>query len=269
MSKRNRVTLKKFFGKGMLPSEDHFHDLIDSTLNTIDEGFQKTPEKGLEISSLGLYERLISLCRNDQPVWLIGYDGAQDTLLFKKKTAEGETLTLSLAADGNVGVKKKEPQYDLDVGGVIRATGRIGIPLSSRTSVPADGEWHNITDELSGCQAFEVVAGAGKPKHGKYAIVHTVAMNTFNPKGFLFNFLNIKKRIRCHHAYYRSFSDKLSFRWHGKDRKYHLQLRSNSDYGDGIRIRYYLTRLWFDEDMSESLPDLGSQETTEPRPSVR
>lgn len=262
MAKRNRATLKKFFSKGMLPSEDNFHDFVDSTLNMIDEGFNKTPEKGLEISSLGLYEQLISLCRNDQPVWLVGYDGARDTLLFKKTNAQGETLALSLAPTGNVGIKQKNPQYDLDVGGVVRATGRIGVPLSGHASVPADGQWYNITDELSGCQAFEVVAGVGKPKHGKYALLHTVAMNTFNPKGFLFNFLSFKNRIRCHHAYYRSFGDKLKLRWHGESRKYHLQLRSNSDYGDGIHIRYYLTQLWFDEDMSESAQDSGSQETT-------
>lgn len=255
MAKRNRATLRKFFGKGMLPSENHFHDLIDSTVNIVDQGFNKTEETGLEISSLGNHERLISLSRNDQPVWSIGYDGTKDTLLFKKLTDKEEILALSLAANGNVGVKQNDPAYDLDVGGVIRSTGRIGIPLSSQTWVPANGEWHNITNELSGCQAFEVMAGVGKPKHGKYALLHTVAMNTFHPTGFLFNFLNIKKRIRCQHAYYRSFRDKLKLRWYGENRRYHLQIRSNSDYGDGIRIRYYLTRLWFDEDMSDSLSD--------------
>ena len=92
MAKRNRATLRKFFGKGMLPSENHFHDLIDSTVNIVDQGFNKTEETGLEISSLGSHERLISLSRNDQPVWSIGYDGTKDTLLFKKLTDEGEIL---------------------------------------------------------------------------------------------------------------------------------------------------------------------------------
>lgn len=257
MTKRNRDTLKTFFKKGSLPSEDQFHDLIDSALNTIDEGFNKAPEYGFEISSLGSYDRLLSFCRNnDRPLWLVSYDRDQDKLLFKNAREE---VVLSLSPDGHVGVNNKDPEWPLDVGGVIRAEGRIGVLLTKEKSIPADGRWHDISPDLSGCQAFEVMAGAGKKKSGKYALMHAFALNTYHPKGFFFNFLNFKNRIKYHQAYYRSFSDRLKLRWSGENRKYTLQLRSNSDYGDGTRIKYYLTRLWFDEAMDESapLPDGG------------
>lgn len=39
-------------------------------------------------------------------------------------------------------------------------------------------------------------------------------------------------------------------------------MKSNSDYGDGVKIRYYLTQLWFDEDMSESWQDVGKNEVS-------
>jgi len=256
MAKRNRATLKKFFKQGALPSEDYFHDLIDSTLNMADEGFDKSPAKGLEISSLGNYDNLISFCRNDQPIWLVGYDGAQNKLLFR---GEGnKTATLSLASDGKVGINTKDPEWPLDIGGVIRAEGRIGITPTKQQTVPADGQWHDITDVLTGCQAFEVMAGVGKKRTGRYALLHAIALNTFNPTGLWFNFLNLKKRIRCHQAHYRSFRDRLKLRWHGENRKYVLQLRSNSDYEGDAQIRYYLTKLWFDEDMSESLSQSDS-----------
>ena len=50
MAKQNRETLKRFFGVGKLPTEEHFADLVDSSLNIIDEGFDKTDEFGFEIT---------------------------------------------------------------------------------------------------------------------------------------------------------------------------------------------------------------------------
>lgn len=253
MSKRNRATLKKFFKQGSLPSEEYFHDLIDSTLNLTDDGLEKSPAKGLELSTLGNSDSLISFFRNDQRMWLVGYDGEQNKLLFR---GEGnEVATLSLLPDGKLGINTKDPEWPLDVGGVIRAEGRIGIIPTKHQSIPADGQWHNITGVLTGCQAFEVMAGVGKQRTGRYALMHAIALNTFNPFGAWFNFLNFKKRIRCHQAHYRSFRDRLKLRWYGTNRRYVLQLRSNSDYEGDTQIRYHITKLWFDEDMSGSMPE--------------
>ena len=83
MAKKNRSTLKRYFRTGALPSEDHFDDLIDSTLNTIDEGFDKTPENGFEISLVGDHRRLISFFKRGSvrdAVWTIDYDADHDRL---------------------------------------------------------------------------------------------------------------------------------------------------------------------------------------------
>ena len=86
------------------------------------------------------------------------------------------------------------------------------------------------------------------------------AMNTFDPRGMFFNFLNAKKRINYHHAYYRSRSDKLKLRWKNEaGHDYRLQLRSNSNYGDGIQIKYYITKLWFDAEMSASRVQIDNE----------
>lgn len=252
MAKRNRDTLKHFFSKGSLPSEDQFHDLIDSAVNQIDEGFDKSPDNGLEITPAGNRDSLISFFRSqdpERPIWSIDY-GAGDGLDF---TQQAKKVTpLSLGADGKVGIGNTAPKWQLDVGGVIAATGRIGVYRQG--TVPADGQWHDLTDGLDGVHAFELIAGAGKRKSGRYALIHAFALNCFNPRGWFFNFLNRKKAIDSRQSYYRSTSDKLKLRWRGDDKKYFLQIKSNSDYGDGIRISYYITRLWFDEDMSGSRP---------------
>lgn len=46
----NRSTLKGFFQKGKVPTEAHFTNLIDSTLNKLDDGIAKTVEHGLKLA---------------------------------------------------------------------------------------------------------------------------------------------------------------------------------------------------------------------------
>ena len=256
MAKKNRSTLKRYFSEGALPSADQFADLIDSALNTIDEGFDKSPENGFEISLIGEHDRLISFFRNTagkQSVWSISYDKEADRLLFVKPRQEGAAApVVVLDPRGRLGVNTSEPKWSLDVAGVVAAQGRIGANPNKQKTVSADGEWHNITDPLTGCQAFEVMAGAGNKGTGKYALMQAVALNTFNPRGPIFNFFRRKNRIKYNQAYYLSRGHKIKLRWFGKEDDYYLQMRTHCDYGEGIRIRYYLTQLWFDETMGES-----------------
>lgn len=256
MAKKNRSTLKRYFQKGALPSEDQFGDLIDSSLNTIDEGFDKTPENGFEISLLGDHDRLISFFKSSaikDAVWSINYDKDQDRLFFKKTDADVNTPpALTFAKNGNVGINKIDPDFTLDVHGVVSAHGRIGGNASQRITVPADGKWHNITGVLHGCHAFEVMAGVGSKGSGRYALMNAIAINTFNPKGVLFNFFNLKKKIKYHQAYYLSRINRIKLRWFDDGEGYRLQMKTNCDYGGAVKIRFYITSLWFDEDMSES-----------------
>lgn len=261
MAKRNRSTLKNFFREGALPSADQFGDLIDSSLNTIDEGFDKSLENGFEISSIGFHDTLVSFFRNsapDNPLWSISYDRDQDKLIFNKLDEDRNvTPVLVMTPDQRVGINEKNPEWDLDVAGTIRSQGRIGHSLAGQPTIPADGEWHTISGPLSGCNAFEVVAGAGNKGTGRYALMHAIAMNTFNPKGIFFNFLNLKKKIKYSHAYYNGMGNRLKLRWIGTGTEYYLQLRSRSDYGNQCQIRYYITNLWFDSVMKGSIPPSG------------
>ncbi len=263
MAKKNRSTLKHYFREGTLPSEDNFGDLIDSSLNLVDEGFDKTPENGFKLSLVGEHDRLISFFRNladKNAVWSINYDKEQDRLFIKKPDTETPPA-MTFAGDGKVGVNKINPAYALDVNGVVASQGRIGTYPAN--PVPADGKWHNIIGPLTGCHAFEIMAGVGKKGTGKYALMKAVALNTFNPEGWLFNFLNLKKKIKYHQANYRSRSDQIRLRWFkdkNKDNSYYLQMRTHCDYGEGIQIKFYITQLWFDEDMSEPwAPDENEQ----------
>ncbi|HUG26163.1 hypothetical protein [Piscinibacter sp.] len=263
MTSRNRETLRNFFDDGKLPTRDHFGDLIDSMLNMSDEGFRKSAENGVEVATPVGYDALISFYREQSAktaLWSMSYGGDRDQLLFQHGSvgaSRGLPPVLALDARDRVGINTAEPRHALDVAGVVAAQGRLGT-FESAAAQPllADGEWHDLTDVLQGCQAFEVMAGAGHPGGGRFALMQAVALNTFNPTSGWFDFLSRKKRIRCHNAWYGRRCDKLELRWNGssgRNASYTLQIRSKCDYGPGVRIKAHLTRLWFDETMQEGV----------------
>src|SRR6185295_16720848 len=110
---------------------------------------------------------------------------------------------LCLDDQRGVGVGLDAPQAKLDVAGALRCQGRRG---SFQRQVPvaldADGKWQDLTDDLEGCQAFEVMAGTGRPGSERFGLMHAIAMNAYNPTLGIFNFLNRRRGIRTTHAYY-------------------------------------------------------------------
>ncbi len=279
MAKQNRSTLKRYFKTGCLPSEEHFGDLIESSLNPIDEGFDKSPENGFEISLIGKHKRLISFFKAGIPenaVWTIEYDDQNDRLLIRKPVERpaGDEITdqegseqtdersdspvaMTFSGESHVGINNTNPVHTLDVGGVVAAEGRLGANPDNQKTILANGVWQNIKGPLRGCHAIEVMAGVGHEKKGKYALLKALAMNTFNPDGiipwkWMPNFLRWKKRIKTDHAYYLSRGDRIQLQWTTEEDGCFLQMRTCCGYGDGIKIRYYLTTLWVDSLMSES-----------------
>lgn len=254
MSKANRSTLKNYFKKGRMPSEQQFAELIDSMLNMVDEGFDKSAEEGLKVSQLGDNTALISFYHPtdlNRPVWSLTCDKTKGELIIRNGAADA---VLILAADGRVGIGKHMPGAALDVAGVVAAEGRTG---GIRGHAPADGRWHPIVENLAGCQALEVMAGVGKPKTGRYAMVRATAMNAFYPDGVIVKLFNRKRRIRCHHAYYRSRCDRIVLRWQRSQDTYSLALKTKCAYPDDTLVQYSVTRLWFDEAMAGSIPLQG------------
>lgn len=267
MTIRNRQTLRSFFDAGKLPTQDHFGDLVDSMLNMSDEGFRKSAENGVEVSTPVGYDALVTFYREQTAraaLWSIGYGSERDPLLFHKGSVGGAGNTppvLALDADGDthrVGIGLAQPRHALDVAGVVASQGRVGTwrPADPQP-LPADGEWHDLTGDLHGCQAFEVLAGAGHAGSGRFALMRAVAMNTYNPGGGWWAALLGRNRIRCEHAWYGRRCDKLELRWDGTSGRhatYRLQVRSRCDYGSGVLIQATLTQLWFDPTMHGSSP---------------
>ena len=260
MNKKSREVLKGYFQEGALPTADHFASLVESSLNMLDEGFHRSEKNGFEIKLQSSHSpHLISFFQDlveSNPQWSLSYDKDAGKLCFFHRDGDqtGDSV-LTLSDQQQVGINQANPQYDFDVGGVSRTQSRIGGYPTITQTVPADGEWHDITEPLNGCHAFEVMAGAGHRHTGRYGLMHAIAMNAYNPRDWLERIFKFKKKINYTHAFYLSRGNKLKLRWQGSE-QYTLQIKSNCRYGEGIEISFHLTQLWLDSQMIDSQPAL-------------
>lgn len=268
MPKRNRKTLADNFVDGSMPTQDAFADLIDSSVNIVDDGFDKSAEDGIKLAQLGSDGKLVSFYDEitvRDPLWSMsftstGYGGSMGGLKSLNFRCGGDGdggLTLapqvpdvqqeSVPESIRVGVNKRDPVCELDVNGVIAADGRLGRAGGKQCEVRADGQWHPVLVNLDGCHAYEIMAGVGKPRSGRYALLHAFALSTFNSK---------KDNITSHQAHFSSRCDQIQLRWTGSSHDYALEMRTRCSYEQGatekVFVRYYITQLWFDPFMEDS-----------------
>lgn len=235
----NRQSLKAFFGAGTRPTAGHFGSLIDSMVNKLEDGIAKTPEDGLILSSEGkTSDRVLSFYDHMDdalPQWSVELDAKKDhgLSLVAPITETKEHTVLHVQKSGNIGVGTKQPRTTMEVNGVLGTDTRIGT--HKLATVPADGHWHNVLTNLDGCVALEVVAQVGKPKTGKYALLHAYALSTFGRS---------HHKIRKTQAHYGWFWNKIAIRFTGSTYNYSLQLKTRSDYGAAQNIHFHITQLW-------------------------
>lgn len=171
---------------------------------------------------------------------------------------------------GKVGLGKDSPDQLLDVNGLIAAQGRVGTFCEGY--VEADGDWHNVFDAkegLQGCHAYEIMAYAeGVSGAGKYSLMHAIAISTLG---------NSRPKISKTRAYHGKWWNKIDIRWESRPsriaeksagnkkkvffllrwwrslqewleqkdtHKYNLQIRTKSNYGDGLKLYFKVSVLW-------------------------
>lgn len=224
MALLNRQSLLNYFKKGSAPSERHFADLIESTVNIVDDGISREGDSGFRVTPVGRSKRLISFYKNFKqvnPDWSINLDQEQNGgLAFQE---EEKKPVLVLKNGGNVGIDEENPKSKLDVNGVITSKGRMGSLHTGE--VPADGKWYTLVDQIKEPCAYELMVRVdGEKGSGRYALAHVIALNTFG--GPL-----SQGRINKTSTYYGSFFNRLRFRWSGELYNYSLQVKTARHYG--------------------------------------
>jgi len=220
----NRQTLKNYFQKGGFATEKHFIDLIDSSLNMIDDGISINQKQGFKLNPIGFSTRLMSFFKKatqNEPDFTVNIN--QDNVEgLSINNREGDPL-LKFDQNKQIGVHTNEPRFDFDVRGVLGIDSKSGNHIVGE--VDGDGSWQTIISNLDGINGFEVVASIrGKMGSGRYAMAHAIALSTFGGR-------RSKHKIKTTTAYYEKYFHRLSFRWFGEMNSYGLQVRTLKSYG--------------------------------------
>ena len=130
-----RDELKQYFRNGVMPTENHFGYLIDSTINKQEDGFSKDEDNGLRVATLGDSKRLVSFYRATddlEPFFCMEKD-EQDSpgLRIKpgasKDDAAEQEKSFFFHMNGNLGIgKKSDPRFKVDINGFTGMQGRMG-----------------------------------------------------------------------------------------------------------------------------------------------
>lgn len=260
----NRDSLKQLFKKGKFPTENHFAHLIDSSMNKMEDGINKTPAEGLQLSPQGAFDQVVSIYeRMDLPLpsWQIKLLRQNDArgLSFEKidKNEDNEAVAesrLFLANDGNIGVGTTRPWAPFH----LRTTAGIGTRVGAYAygKVPGDGQWHPILSKLRGLHAFEIMARIeGPPGRAKYAMTHAIAHRAYGGK-------QSRNKIAQTRSYYGMYWNRIELRWSkGSIYDYDLEVRTRHSYGENeeklpYMIKFHVTNLW-DESLfaDDNLPE--------------
>lgn len=240
----NRKTLKNYFKKGGLPTENNFIDLIDSTINSIDDGIHITKQDGLKLYKSGISSKLLSFFKNpSQKSSDIDFNlDKNDIPGFSIDTPDRTIIKIN--NEGNIGINNPKPKYDLDINGELAYHSRTG--LFKVGNVPGDGEWHTIIENLDGLNSFEINSNiSGAKESGKYCISHAIAVSAFGGR-------RSKSKINDTTSYWGSRRNKIIYRWKGELHNYNLQIRTIGKYPvqingvvDGFyNINYNISKLF-------------------------
>ncbi|MBT3388052.1 MAG: hypothetical protein HN417_08970 [Desulfobacula sp.] len=133
---KGRDDLKKHFQSGAIPEEQHFADMIDSSINCKDDKLTKPEaDKPLRIKPHGEAENLLDFGSDaDDVKWRLSQKSGNTKGLnfsaIEQKTGKQESKLFIDKGTGQIGVGTDKPESTLHVQGDIKVTGNIYSPES-------------------------------------------------------------------------------------------------------------------------------------------
>ncbi|MGB1216316.1 MAG: hypothetical protein ACPG5P_00485 [Saprospiraceae bacterium] len=263
MPKLGRQALKDRFDNESMRTVA-FRTLVDSTFNINDDKIGISNDYGLTISPTGGSQKLLSFYEKfgaNSPAWSLSLQSksrGNKGLNFMER----DESRLFIQNGGRVGIGTESPRYQMDVNGMVAATGFVGTHATG--TIDADAKWHTVSSmkDLKGCQAFEIYAHINDDKDSRFGLTCALLLISSGKR---------RTRNKIHTVESSSgwlwgrFLNRIKFRWiqNEMDGRQHestfsLQIRSRSHYGmDGGRpkkIFFRVTKKWDMDYEKETYP---------------
>lgn len=213
--RQDRETLKGYFKKGLVPTEEQFAELIDSMANLAEDGQVERTDTGWAFHPIR--------------------DGQLDISLFTEVPGSGgdqPAWTLSVTEDKRLVISNEEKETVLEISQDKTVTlygGDEPAPASDDGyfTVPADKQWHDMPVDFSqgdsNCRVFHIHASCyDNVGLCRLARATAVWMN------------NVEQWIESPQKHWWGWSGCVRFRWDGNS---HLQIRTKRRLGSEVRCR--------------------------------
>lgn len=217
---KNRETLKSYFQRGKVPTEEQFAALIDSLHNISEDGrLTVTARDGLILYPADRERIFASLfgrhpvSSDEQPQWQFSL--AEDGSLI---IGRGQSVAFVLGTDGHLTLSG-----GLQTGDGRLENGESKVPdRKELVQIKADGNWHDLPIEAAvnrktdGCRVYRISACLYHLSSGKYAVCEATASHSGGTR----------RRISSRRKHWWGWSGRIRMRWQIHDRKLYLQIRS-------------------------------------------
>lgn len=213
----SRKALQASFAEGDFLTSGHFEHLIDSTVNKVDDAWERLAAKGWVIQPLKNQEAVLTLQRcavKAAYTWRLKQEGEQTNLYLYVK----DKLVYRINSEGQIGFGAENTNTRLSVSGGVSFDYRQGA--WAQGEIHADGTWHRISPVLNDMHVLEVVASVrGAKATGQYALFQGVAMTCFG-----------KNKIRGAEVCYNGKKHRIEARWNNDPAGVVLELRTRNTY---------------------------------------
>ncbi len=249
--KQPREQLKSRFREKNVTG-DSYMALIDSMINSHDDGIEKDSQDGLRLTTSGSSKKLLTFV--DSAIkstlrWNISINPSQRESGLSFSVENNPESILFLHEQGRVGVGTSQPQQKLDVRGVVAMEGRMGGLVGK---VDADGTFQTILKDVEPGSAFEVIAQVHDDMDERYALTYAILLVTRGKDGGKAHY--IEDRASSKWFWGKSMND-IIFHFEpvkggaGREEKYLLQVKTRSHFdigrdGKPKKILFRITKLW-------------------------
>lgn len=215
-NRKTRETLKGYFKKGGVPTEQQFAELIDSMSNIVEDGqVRRTPDGWAFHPTHGGSLNLdlftdTAETSGTKPAWRLRVTDTKKLLILN----ENEETVLEMDQDKHVTLSdEEEPVAPTDEAGYF--------------TIPADKKWHDVpldfSTQVSKCRVFTIYASCSDTIDLCYLTCATVAWMGYN-----------EQHIKSHQKHWWGWSGAVKIRWQGSTC---LQIRSRKRLAGDVNYR--------------------------------